>query len=322
MEGIVYLSTCLITNKVYVGITIQRFIKRKCDHIKVSFNPKSKAYNHHFHRAIRKYGKDNFKWEILETIQENTKSILISRLKKLEIEYIKKYNSKKEGYNSTDGGDSSGVICKKIKVYFDSGKLLEIFDNISELTNKYKISKNSVWLSCGRFTSYSRWQNQRLIFRYEDDEVTSDDLKKLSTINYDNSISMYDLSGTLIKRFDNISIASKELNLNRDRITTCCSGKNSFVLINGTRYIFKYKDNIPSEEELEYVKSIKSDPKVSVIAIDSITNKIIGKYSSQSDAARELNVRKNNISEACSGKRKSAGKYNGHPIKWIKQSIL
>ena len=322
MIGVVYLSTCVITNKVYVGITIQKLYKRKCDHIKVSFNPKSKAYNHHFHRAIRKYGKDNFKWEILETIEADTRKDLISKLKQLEIKYIKKYNSKKNGYNSTDGGDCSNVECRKIKVYSDSGELLEIFNNISELVDKYKITKNTVWLVCGRFSHYTKWQNKRLIFRYENDKVTSDDLKKLSNINYDNSVSMYNISGILVNHFDNITIAANELNINRDRITCCCSGINSFVLINGIRYILKYGNNVPSKEELEYVKFIKSDPKVSVIAIDSITNEIIGKYPSQSDAAKKLNIRKNNISEVCSGKRKTAGKYNGHPIKWVKQPIL
>lgn len=322
MIGYIYLSTCTITNKVYVGMTIQRYTNRWRDHIKFSFDPKSKTYDHHFHRAIRKYGKENFKWTVLETIEKETREDLIQTLKKLEIEYIKKYDSKNNGYNSTDGGDCSSIECKRIKVYSDSGKLLETFNNVLEAANKYQISKNTIWSVCGRFSCYTRWNNQRLIFRYENDEITIDDFKKLSTINYDNSVSMYDLFGNLIQQFNNITIASNRLNINRTRITNCCSNKTSFVLINGTRYIFKYGNNTPTKEELDYVKTIKSDPKSAVIAIDSITNEIIGKYSSQSEAAKELNVRKNNISEACSGKRKSAGKYNNHPIKWVKQPIL
>ena len=322
MIGYVYLSTCVVTNKVYVGITIQKFYKRKCDHIKVSFNPNDRAYNHHFHRAIRKYGKDNFKWEIIETINKETRIDLIKELKRLEIYYINKYNSKENGYNSTDGGDTSKIICKKIKVFNDSGELIEILNGVLEASNKYNISKNTIWSICGRFNYYARWNNRRLIFRYENDEITPDDWEKLSNINYDNSVSMYDLSGTLIKHFDNINVAATELNINRDRITTCCSGKNSFTLINGIRYVFKYGNNVPLKEELEYIKSIKADPKVAVIAIDSVTEEVIGKYNSQSEAAKQLGVRKNNISEVCSGKRKTAGKYKGHAIKWIKQPIL
>lgn len=322
MEGIVYLSTCVITNKVYVGITIQKFSKRKCDHIKVSFTPTSKAYNHHFHRAIRKYGKESFKWEILETIQEDTRDKLIRHLKQLEIEYIKKYDSKRNGYNSTNGGDYSRIECKKIKVYSDSGELLNIYNDVTEASIQLNISKNIIWLVCGRFSSYTKFNNKRLILRYEDDKITNEDWEKLFNINYDNSISMYDLSGKLIGHFDNITIASKELNIDRDRITTCASKRNSFTLVDETRYIFRYGNEIPTQEELEKAQSIKSDPKIKVIAIDSVTNEIIGTFDSQSEAAQKLNTRKNNISEVCSGKRKSAGKYNGHPIKWVKHTIL
>lgn len=322
MIGYVYLSTCVVTNKVYVGITIQKFYKRRCEHIKVSFNSNDKAYNHHFHRAIRKYGKENFKWEVLETIKKETREELIQELKRLEIKYIKKYNSKQNGYNSTDGGDSSCIECKRIKIYSDNGELLEIMNNAAEVSNKYKIPKNTIWSICGKFSYYTKWRNKRIIFRYEDDNITKEDLEKIQSINYDNYITQYDLCGNIINRFDSISDASKILNLNRSRITDCCSSKTSFVLINGIRYIFKYRDNYPTKDELDYVNSIKSDPKVKVIAIDSVTNEIIGTFDSQSDAAKELNVRKNNISEVCSGKRKTAGKYNGHPIKWIKQPIL
>lgn len=322
MIGYIYLCTCTVTNKVYVGMTIQKYTNRWRDHIKFSFNPKSKTYNHYFHKAIRKYGKENFKWSILETVEKETREELIKELKRLEINYIKQYDSKNNGYNLTDGGDCSNIECKKIKVYSDSGQLLETFNNVSELSDKYKITKNVIWLVCGRFSNYTKWNNHRLIFRYENDDVTKEDLEKLSNINYDNSVSMYDLLGNLVKCFNNITIASNELNIARNRITACCSGRNSFTLINGIRYIFKYGNNKPSEEEISYINTIKSDPKSAVIAIDSVTNEIIGKYSSQSEAAKELNIRKNNISEACSGKRKSAGKYNNHPIKWIKQPIL
>lgn len=49
-------------------------------------------------------------------------------------------------------------------------------------------------------------------------------------------------------------------------------------------------------------------------AIDIITNKILGDFESQYTAGKHFKIRPSNISEVCSGKRKSAGKYNGHPI--------
>lgn len=322
MTGYIYLSTCSVSNKVYVGMTIQKFYQRRCDHIKASFNEKNPAYNHHFHRAIRKYGKENFQWEILQTVEKETRKELIKELKRLEIAYIKKYNAKINGYNSTDGGDSSYIICKKIKVYLDTGELLDTLNDVTEASEKYNVSKNIIWLICGRFSYYTKWNNTRIIFRYENDNLTQEDLDKIQKINYDKPISQYDLSGNCINRFSNIKIAIEKLQIDRQRITDCCSGKTSFVLINSIRYIFKYGDDIPTIQELNYVQSIKSDPKCKVIAIDSVTNQEIGRFDSQSDASRVLGVRKNNISEACSGKRRTAGKYKNHPIKWIKQPIL
>ena len=126
---------------------------------------------------------------------------------------------------------------------------------------------------------------------------------------------MYDLNGNKINSFQNITEAANKFNLKNERISKSCRGESAFVQIAGKRYIFRYKGNTVTDEDLERAKAIKSDPKVAVIAIDSVTGEIIGEYCSQSDAARILGTRKNNISEALSGKRKSAGKYNEHPIK-------
>lgn len=59
----------------------------------------SKDHNSAFHRAIRKYGFENFKWEI---IQEN---ILEEFLDIVEIYQIAINNSYYTGYNETFGGD-------------------------------------------------------------------------------------------------------------------------------------------------------------------------------------------------------------------------
>jgi len=54
-----------------------------------------------FYRAIRKYGENNFYIELLETTT-------IDNLNEREKYWISYYNSYKNGYNSTLGGD--GVI--------------------------------------------------------------------------------------------------------------------------------------------------------------------------------------------------------------------
>jgi len=94
--GIIYKVTNLINEKVYIGQTILKFKRRK----QIHENCKQGWY---FNRAIRKYGKNNFEWGILEHCDSK------EELDEMEFHYIKQYNTfGKNGYNLTYGGD--GVI--------------------------------------------------------------------------------------------------------------------------------------------------------------------------------------------------------------------
>ena len=100
MRGIIYKWTNKINNKCYIGKTT-REEKRKYEHLN------SRRSNSCFHKALDKYGTDNFTYDVLfETYSNSTKN-LDTILNALEIFYIKKYNSnnKKFGYNMTVGGD-------------------------------------------------------------------------------------------------------------------------------------------------------------------------------------------------------------------------
>lgn len=98
MEGWIYKYTCRITEKSYIGQTIN--LKARCDaHIR------SKS-NDEFHSALRKYGSDNFDFEILEHIYGDDKISVKTRLNELEVMYITKVNSRyPDGYNLSKGGE-------------------------------------------------------------------------------------------------------------------------------------------------------------------------------------------------------------------------
>ena len=97
----IYVATCSINKKVYVGITTD-LGKRKFQHKRNA----DSGVNTVFSNAIRKYGWDCFKWEILETC--SSRDLAAER----EIVWIKRLNSKlPDGYNMTDGGE--GVPGKK-----------------------------------------------------------------------------------------------------------------------------------------------------------------------------------------------------------------
>lgn len=102
--GIVYKVINKVTNKVYIGQTISKLQVRKVAHINDSL---AKRDNFIFHNAIRKHGRDNFTWKVIEYCDSK------EEMDELEFHYIKQYNSiLPNGYNMTEGG--GGMLGYKI----------------------------------------------------------------------------------------------------------------------------------------------------------------------------------------------------------------
>jgi group I intron endonuclease len=97
MKGIIYKITCVNNGKVYIGQTSRTLDERRNSHIK-DCNRKDRQYNIILYNAFRKYGFDDFVWDVIHYCDEKF-------LDEREIYYIKKYNSMKPyGYNMTAGG--------------------------------------------------------------------------------------------------------------------------------------------------------------------------------------------------------------------------
>lgn len=99
--GIIYNAICKINNKNYIGVTGNLLTERIKGHVKLSkkIHPK-----YIFHKAIKKYGICNFKFNEIDKYHS------LDERDQKEIEYIKKYNSfylNEVGYNMTYGGDGS-----------------------------------------------------------------------------------------------------------------------------------------------------------------------------------------------------------------------
>lgn len=93
---IIYKVVNNINNKIYIGKTTQSISIRKRHHEK----PSNVTY---FGRAIKKYGKSNFTWSVID--EANTEEDLNNK----EIYYIKafKSNDVEIGYNLTLGGEGA-----------------------------------------------------------------------------------------------------------------------------------------------------------------------------------------------------------------------
>ncbi len=93
---IVYKATNNLNGKVYIGQTIGTLANRKAHHIYDAAND----CRWYFHNAVRKHGKDNFYWVVLNECDDR------NILNQLEEHYISCYDSVNTGYNLTSGGDS------------------------------------------------------------------------------------------------------------------------------------------------------------------------------------------------------------------------
>lgn len=99
----IYKYTNKITGKHYIGQT-NNLQKRFNGHKSEAFNPNASGYNLPFHIAIRKYGIDNFSYDVLEEIADGESQEFINNR---EIYFIGYYHSltTENGYNLTIGGD-------------------------------------------------------------------------------------------------------------------------------------------------------------------------------------------------------------------------
>lgn len=95
----IYKATCIVNNKSYIGID-SYWPHRKSDHKRnaLVYNQKFIFYN-----AIRKYGWDNFQWEVLFQCSDEQYEHALSIM---EPQYISEHKTLTPcGYNMTAGGD-------------------------------------------------------------------------------------------------------------------------------------------------------------------------------------------------------------------------
>jgi len=94
----IYKATNTINGKVYIGFD-SNWPNRKRNHILDSQNKNNKTK---FYYAIRKYGIDNFMWEIIYQSKdgEYCKNVM-------ETYFIQEYDTYKNGYNMTLGGEGT-----------------------------------------------------------------------------------------------------------------------------------------------------------------------------------------------------------------------
>lgn len=190
----VYLITNLVNNKKYVGITHNSIEHRFQEHLAKSRN---KNANWKLPRAIRKYGQDNFKVELLED------NISKENIGERENYYITYYDSINNGYNMTEGGaGTSGYKHdpERVKSYIHKIITLERNAKISEaLKGRPFDEEHKKKLSVSMKEFHKTHDNS-----FKGKQHTQETKDKIGSKNTKHKVLMLDrITEEIIKEFDN-----------------------------------------------------------------------------------------------------------------------
>lgn len=299
----VYKHTNKNNGKVYIGITGQQPELRWK-------NGEGYVSNQYFYRAIQKNGWDGFEHEILE--EGLTKEQALNK----EKEYIalyksncRRYRNPTYGYNATDGGEGASGYGRPVNQYSLEGIYLHTWYSIKEAAEATNLTYTNIVACCSgkslRAGEY-RWQ-------YWDDSGLEEDiesyyvltgfanpreveeLKKLNfEINRENQkILQYSIFGDFIKEWSSIHEAALFYQTPDSNICAVCQGRSK----SARGYVWRYKHN----ENKNFVSPVYTK------IIQYKNGKVIGVFSTATEAQEKTGINNSHISAVCNGKRKKAG---------------
>lgn len=279
----IYKITNIINNKIYIGKSIK--IERRWSEHKAEINDLAKQ--NHLYCAMRKYGIDNFHFEIIELCPENN-----TTLSDREKYWINFYNSYENGYNETRGGEGQFQY-KPSDIY----KLWDEGYSIPEIIDKLHCERQIV---DDNLKHYSNFSTTEAIKRSE--PIRRQKISNTASIKQSYPVFQYDLEGNFIAEYPNLTAAAKHFGYNKDNSITKVINNIDRKLAYGYQW---------SKEKVEKMPFVKG-------AIRNInTGKV---FSSIREAAKWANIDKENIRQVLNGTRKSAGKHpdNGEKLLWEK----
>jgi group I intron endonuclease len=265
----VYIITNLINNKIYIGKTSKTYKERWSQHISAALADSSKPdYNFLLHKAIRKYGKEQFKVELLEDNISDEESCLREQY------WINFYHSsilfeENNGYNMTYGGEGT------IKI--DREEIFNLWDSgLGTIAISQKLNNHihSIKYILSTYPNY----NKEIDFAR----------------NNGRKVYQYDMNGKLIKEYPSISYAAREVNVDPSLINKCCSKEKQSC----KEFFWSY-----SADEIFEPKKLRTWKQYQVIQ-KNLDGEEIAIFSSMSAAGKAMNKTQTKyIKECCEGTR-------------------
>lgn len=202
----IYKIENIINKKIYIGQSIE-IEKRWKKHL-------STKDNFLIHKAIQKYGKNNFNFSILEECDINS-------LDERECYWINYYNSiVPNGYNMISGGSNGAGLAKGIKVvqYSLQGEYIQEYDSALQASNLTGIDHWSICACCRKEYKHSGGFQWRYIFDKEE-------VKPLS-IRTNFTVQQIDKeTNEIIAEFSSLAEATKLTGVASSTICNVCNGK-------------------------------------------------------------------------------------------------
>lgn len=132
-NGKIYKYTNLINGKIYIGQTKQTLEQRDYKH-QTQLND-----NTYFHRAMKKYGRDNFS---LELIEDHIPFNQLNEKEKFYIDFFESFYTTGKGYNLTQGGQWGSGTQKITPSQAQDIKylILNTTKSFQEIANKYCVT--------------------------------------------------------------------------------------------------------------------------------------------------------------------------------------
>ena len=334
----IYKITNKVNGKVYIGQSVH--IKQRWkNHKKDAFWTKGVDYNYPLYQAIRKYGYDNFLFEVVEECSKE-------ELNDKEKLYIQQYQSfkKKYGYNQTLGGDSqehakkltkedvdkiiirlktsydsANIICKEFGVgatlirdinrgdiYYRENETYPIRPKLYTLQGFYDKKKQDAQAN----PSFKPYRPPRLICPICGHEKSSKAAMCNScyktTITTDKPEAL-ELARLITKK--GFEAVGRQFNVTGKTIAHWCKMYSMPTHKEEIKNWYYTQANISPPEKP--IRRKKSDIMKRVNQLDIHTHEIIATFDTPSEAARAISDKADDshISQVCRGKRKSAYGY-------------
>lgn len=296
-EGFIYMIENDINNLKYIGQTRETIDRRFKRHIK-----SSKTLDYSLYRAMRKYGVYHFTVKQIESISCHSRDELNIKLNELEMYYIQLYNTYKNGYNMSIGGDYSPNTFAEIPViqYDLKCNYVAEYNSMSEAARQTGVMSSSISQCCNK--TGKLYSVGGFIWRFKDNPLDNEEEKQYLMNKLEKRVDQYDSYGNLLNTFNNAIEAIEYLGYsksNAGHILGSCKGKGcvgGFIWRKHGEDFNKYP--IPTS----YIQR-------RVEQRDIKDGHLIAIFNNCKEASDITGINRAGINECCNGKYKESGGY-------------